>query len=322
MAQFSALNTEQQIESLTELAIQALEQFGIVSPELENINHEYNSTFAVTDAQGTKTALRISVNSGRTPENIAAEMFFIGHLSKKQGIIVAKPIANLAGEFVTSIWHEPSQRNLHCVLFTWLEGEELGDEPTVEQVYELGALMARMHDATVEVQLPSTAQLPILNDFMWSVEDFLLASKSELSQEEKKQITNAKIKVESVIAELYAATDAQLIHADLHGWNVMWNAGKIAVFDFDDSGIGLAVQDLATTIYYLDTEEQDAALKAGYASVRPLPSFTEYQMKALLLQRRIHLLNYLYETQNPEHREMLPDYQAETMRRIEVFLNN
>jgi Ser/Thr protein kinase RdoA (MazF antagonist) len=80
------------------------------------------------------------------------------------------------------------------------------------------------------------------------------------------------------------------------------------------------VQDLATTIYYLDTEEQDAALKAGYAAVRPLPPFSERQMQALLLQRRIHLLNYLYETQNPEHRDLLPKYQEETMRRIDVFL--
>jgi hypothetical protein len=43
-------------------------------------------------------------------------------------------------------------------------------------------------------------------------------------------------------------------------------------------------------------------------------------MDMLLLQRRIVLLNYLYETSNLEHRSIIPEYQEETLRRIEVFL--
>jgi hypothetical protein len=32
------------------------------------------------------------------------------------------------------------------------------------------------------------------------------------------------------------------------------------------------------------------------------------------------LLNYLYETENQEHQEMIPDYQLETARRAQVYL--
>ena len=49
---------------------------------------------------------------------------------------------------------------------------------------------------------------------------------------------------------------------------------------------------------------------------------TEFEAKALLLQRRIILLNYLFETSTPEHREILPKYTVETMRRINEFLEN
>jgi Ser/Thr protein kinase RdoA (MazF antagonist) len=70
----------------------------------------------------------------------------------------------------------------------------------------------------------------------------------------------------------------------------------------------------------LDTPEQDAALKDGYSSVAPLPKYTQREMDMLLLQRRIVLLNYLYETSNLEHRSIIPEYQEETLRRIEVFL--
>ena len=70
--------------------------------------------------------------------------------------------------------------------------------------------------------------------------------------------------------------------------------------------------------YWLDSV--DAALKEGYASVAPLPKFTQRDMDMLLLQRRIVLLNYLYETSNLEHRSMIPEYQEETLRRIAKFL--
>lgn len=44
------------------------------------------------------------------------------------------------------------------------------------------------------------------------------------------------------------------------------------------------------------------------------------QLKLLLLQRRIPLLNYLYETVHSEHRAPTPEYQAENLRRVEATL--
>lgn len=317
---FAEMTTEQQIESLVEPAKAALSQYGIQDAVLENINHEYNSTFAVTSNEGAKFALRVNINSGRTESNIAAEVFFINSLAQTGQFSLALPIANLEASFVSKVWHDQSGRELFCVLFTWLDGEDLGDEPTPGQVFQVGSLMAQLHEATQGLKLPAGANLPTFDDFMWHVEDFLLGPKSQLSEGERTKMRSGKIAIEAVVTELFAASSSQLIHADLHGWNLKWHNEALSVFDFDDSGFGLPVQDLATTIYYLDTEEQDVALRAGYAAVRPLPQFTEKQMQALLLQRRIHLLNYLYETQNPEHRDMLPKYQEETMRRIDVFL--
>jgi Ser/Thr protein kinase RdoA (MazF antagonist) len=103
---------------------------------------------------------------------------------------------------------------------------------------------------------------------------------------------------------------------------MMWHEGEIAIFDFDDSGVGLPVQDLATSLYYLDTEEQDQVFLAGYASVRALPVYRDFQMKLLLLQRRLLLLDYLYETSTPEHKAMIPAYKEESMRRIEALLGS
>ena len=319
---FAERSVEEQIDSITPIAHLALSHYGIEPSELENINHEYNSTFAVTSADGARYALRININSGRTVSNIAGETFFIDSLAKAGGFRVALPIANAGGELVTTLYHQASERDLYCVLFSWLEGEDLGDEPTIEQVFEVGKLMAQLHNATAGLDLPANAELPVFDDFMWHMEDLLLGSSSQLSVEEQESIATGRAAIEKVVSELYANTKKQLIHADLHGWNLKWHDNSLSVFDFDDCGIGLPIQDLATAIYYLDTEEQEVALKQGYATVRSLPDFTDHQMKALLLQRRIHLLNYLYETDNPEHRELLPKYQEETLRRVREFLGN
>jgi Ser/Thr protein kinase RdoA (MazF antagonist) len=317
---FVDLSIEQQIASLLDPARQVLAEYGMATTTLENINHEYNSTFSVTTDDGAKYALRMNINSGRTESNIAAELFFVGFLAGTGKFSVAEPVTNRSGSYVTKVHHRETDRELLCVLFSWLEGDDVGDEPELDDVFKIGSLMAQLHQATEGLTLPQGSDLPVLDDFMWHVEDFLLGPKSRLTPGERRLILRAKQAIEGIVAKLYASSEKQLIHADLHGWNLKLHEGSLSVFDFDDSGIGLPIQDLATTIYYLDTEEQEISLKRGYESVRPLPSFSDREMKGLLLQRRIHLLNYIYETQNPEHRELLPKYQSETMRRIELFL--
>ena len=323
MSAFAELDTDAQVALLTEHATEVLKQYELGEvTEIESINHEYNSTFAVKCADGTRYALRININSPRSAANALGELEFINHLRVSTDLTFASPIANTSGDFFTEVANEAIGKTLLSVLFSWLEGEELGEDPTKEQLFALGAAMAKMHDAAAGFELSAEAELPNLRDVLWLTEDLLTTEVSQLASDEKALVRAALDKIDGVVAGLFARDSMRLIHADLHGWNLMWNDGAVSVFDFDDCGIGLPIQDLYTALYYLDTDEQDAVLKAGYESVRPIPEHTDFEAKALLLQRRIILLNYLFETSTPEHREILPKYQVETMRRINVFLEN
>lgn len=313
---YSAISSEEQISVLREVALAALSNYNFTVTELTNINHEYNSTFSVLTETNGKYALRINVNSGRTPENIAAEVFFLKTLSNESSINVVTPVSNRSGEFRTSVYNENLNQTFDCLLFDWLEGEELGDEPTESQLETAGALMAQMHLAMNDVTLPKGAELTIYNDLFWGSADQLLISEEHFSSDEVIAIRTAKKLIESVIADLYASEKPRIIHADMHGWNLMWNKGELTVFDFDDCGIGLPIQDLAVSMYYLDTEAQRTALIRGYSTVSSLPKFTKLQMDTLLVHRRLQLLNYLYESKTPEHRAMIPGYFQETIRRI------
>ena len=308
------------IKELESFSLEILNHYPIQVKSAVSINYEYNATLKVETTDGQLFALRINTNSPRTPENLRAEIAFVRFLAEDGRVKVPHPIENRDGNFYTSILHEASGRTFHCVLYSWILGEELEDEPTDEQLRALGAAMATMHLAATGFQLPEGSSLPTFDDPLWWTEDFLLSEKSVLDAEAKDLISRALSAIKLGVAKFFANGTPILIHADMHGGNVLWYEDSLSVIDFDDCGFGFPLQDLATALYYLDTPEQDAAFKQGYASIAPVPECSENEMKMLFLQRRIVLLNYLYETSNLEHRSMIPEYQEETLRRIRNFL--
>ena len=313
---------EEQIDSLTQLAHHVLIQYGIKDAEVECINFEFNATFSVTTDSGQRYALRLNINSTRNEANIVAEVQWVRALSRVSGINVPSPIATLDDQFVISALHEESQQLIYGVMYSWLEGEEIGDEPTLDQLKLVGRSIALMHENSIDFVLEANAQLPTFDDFFWGTEDYLFSDKSTLQAEHKDAIQRAHDLIMKYTEQLYAESAVHIIHADYHGWNLMWHEGQLSIFDFDDCGFGVEAQDLAVALYYLDNPEQDAALLDGYKSVRPLPVYSENAMKALLLQRRLLLLNYLFETKNAEHKEMLPAYLEKSMERVSAFLTD
>lgn len=319
---FFDLPAEEQQGSLTTFAAELLKSYGIYEAKISCINFEFNATFLVETQSGIKYALRININSTRTIENMRGEIEWVRHLNRTSGIHTPTPIATVADEYIVSALHADSGQEMYGVMYSWLDGEELGDEPTLSQLHEVGRAIAILHQESVDFALSADAALPTFNDFFWGTDDYLFSDKSKVSEGERSLLKEAHDHIMSFTRELYANSPVHIIHADLHGWNLMWNEDRLSIFDFDDCGFGLEAQDLAVALYYLDTPEQDEALLDGYKSIKPLPDYTKLAMKALLLQRRLLLLNYLFETKNQEHREMLPAYLEKSLERVSTFLTD
>lgn len=319
---FFELPSEDQQRSLTAFSSDILKNYGIHDAKISCINFEFNATFSVETDSGTKYALRININSTRTVENMKGEIEWVRHLNRTSGIHTPTPIATLNDNYIISGFHADSNQTLHAVMYSWLEGEELGDEPTLEQLHEVGRAMAKLHQESAEFALSADAALPTFNDFFWGTEDYLFSNKSKLSDTDRALIKEAHDHIMKFTNELYVNSPVHIIHADFHGWNLMWNDNRLSIFDFDDCGFGVEAQDLAVVLYYLDTPEQDVAILNGYRSVKPLPQYSDLAMKALLLQRRLLLLNYLFETKNQEHQEMLPAYLEKSLERVKSFLTD
>jgi Ser/Thr protein kinase RdoA (MazF antagonist) len=321
-SEFFELTAEEQQKSLTAFAHELLTNYGISNAKVSCINFEFNATFSVETEIGVKYALRVNINSTRTIKNMMAEIEWVRHLNHTSGINTPIPIATLKDDFIVSAVHPESGQTLSAVMYSWLEGEEIGDEPTLDQLHEVGKAIALLHQESSDFVLSSRSELPTFDDFFWGTEDFLFSEKSRLSVADRRLIQEAHDRIMAYTRDLYETSPVHIIHADCHGWNLMWQEGKLSIFDFDDCGFGVQAQDLAVALYYLDTSEQDQALLAGYTSIKPLPTYSENAMKALLLHRRLLLLNYLFETKNQEHQEMLPAYLEKSLERVSTFLTD
>jgi len=311
-----------QTDSLTLFARGILKKYGISNAEVECINFEFNATFSVSTESGQKYALRLNINSTRTVSNILAETQWVRELARIPSVNVPTPIATLDDQFVVSALHEDSGQTICGVMYTWLEGEEIGDEPTLDQLRRVGQAIAHMHQNKSEFQLTDGAELPTFNDFFWGTEDFLFSVRSTLSPENRTLMKQAHDLIMQFTNELYATSPVRIIHADFHGWNLMWHEDQVFIFDFDDCGFGVEAQDIAVALYWLNTPTADSTLLEGYRSVRPSPAYSDKAMKALLLQRRLLLLNYLFETKNAEHKEMLPAYLKRSIELVSTFLTD
>ena len=94
---------------------------------------------------------------------------------------------------------------------------------------------------------------------------------------------------------MYAGQRPIVLHADLHGGNLKWHRGRLAVFDLDDAGFGVPALDLAISTFYLRAGAPgvEEALRQGYAEVRDLPDVSDEQFEALVAARQLLLANSL-----------------------------
>ena len=134
-------------------------------------------------------------------------------------------------------------------------------------------------------------------------------------------IEAALARTQGHIDEMYAASVPHAIHGDLHGGNLKWFRRRLALFDFDDALIGLPVQDLGISAYYLRAAGIDESpLFDGYESVRPRPEHTASQFEAVIAGRSLLLLNGILAAVNVDAVSIRETYVTNARHRLRAYL--
>ena len=311
-----------QLRVLRGVAEAALAEFGIVGAALRVVNYDFNATYRVDAADGRRFALRINVNSDSEPDNTRAETAWVAALAESAVVTVPVPLATEAGSHVVEVPCAPLERTLTVVVYTWLDGPVLGDNPTLRQLMALGAAMARLHDHVEAWTVPRGTAFKSLDTLLLGVPDNLIGLERPYFLEEAHAvIREALARMYADTGELFASAPRFPIHGDMHPWNAIWLGDDVGVFDFDDAGYGLLAQDLSISLYYLrDAPRREEALLEGYESVRSLPRVDPAVLEALIASRNVLLLNDVVMSVTAGLDDFLPGYVDKTVGRMRHYL--
>ncbi|MEY2959417.1 MAG: hypothetical protein RLZZ01_1985, partial [Actinomycetota bacterium] len=185
---------------------------------------------------------------------------------------------------------------------------------TVEAVRALGRAMAALHEQASTWTPPAGAWLPALDRVETSRFERLGAASSSV-------VLETATLVQEVIDRVSSSGPTIALHADLHAGNVKWFRRRLAVFDFDDSAMGVPVQDLAIAAYYLrDDGVAESALYDGYAAVRDRPDVTPEEFDALVAGRNLQILHDVLGGIGAADRDFAAAYERNTVVKLRAFL--
>lgn len=323
---FVDLTPRAQVHRLRRAAFDALAQFPVEVAGVRLMSHAYNTSFRVDTTDRRRFALRINVQSRRRPEWIAAEMAWQEAIARDTELWVPTPQRTRDGTLTASVWFEPLGEHLTAVLYSWLPGPDLGDEVTAAQMREVGRAMATLHDHAMTWRPPSGSSLPVFDDPLFGDTDRMTGDdRSPLIDEAQRDVLAAVLAASRrSYAAMFAGVAPIPLHADLHQWNLKSWRGRLSLFDFDDSGFGVPLQDLAISAYYVRRLDRglEQAMHEGYGARRALPpEVSGPTYEATLASRNLLLLNDVLATNNAETRAALATYLPSSVARLRRWLD-
>jgi Ser/Thr protein kinase RdoA (MazF antagonist) len=259
---------------------------------LRFVSHGENTTFQVRATTGDGVVERFLLRvhrparHGRGIDSTAAvrsELCWLTALRAETDLLVPEPLRTRDGELTTSASAPGVPEPRVCSVLRWMDGRMHTAAPRPVHLHRLGSAMARLHNHADSWRRPS--------DFVrirWDWEAFfgdvmeyggLNAARvwDLLPEELRRSFERVAVRSREVMARFGDGTDVVgLIHADLHLGNALFAGGEVRLIDFDDSGIGYRLYDVAVALWELrhhaDYDAFSAALVAGYTRHRPLPA--------------------------------------------------
>lgn len=298
MPSFEELNARGQVARIRRAIVEAMAPEKVVSCRI--ISHQHNSTFKLVTEGGASWFLRVSRVADRRALALEDELRWISELATS-GHSVARPIRWFDGAFFRPLTGDlGSERFL--TRFEWREGKAKS-RPSLNEWREIGRAMAHLHEFTLGREDLGRNRWKVdgLSANNPDIEMSLREVARALGSEAELAIRKAGARYEQLKPSL---GDEQLIHGDLHQWNVLFNPNDgMTMIDFDDCGRAPIHYDFVVPIREMVADRLAGAQEAlfgGYQEIRQLPEGLHEAMPVLLGLRTAQLVNWVVgERSNP-----------------------
>lgn len=321
-------------------ALAALTYFPVNAGNVELVAVSENVTFRVIDeADGRAHVLRLHRPGYHSLKALNSERLWTSALAEA-GIPVPRAISALDGRYYVPVTVPSSTEQRFAGMLGWTNGELLSDvlarEPDTHRLQDyfeqLGAILAAMHRQSSAWRPPPGFTRHHLDiDGLMGEAPFWgrFWEHPVLTEAERRFLLEAREKIRGALSRYGTASDRySVIHADLHSGNVLIDDGRLTVIDFDDTGFGWHMYDIAVALKHqhggpLYPAVRDALLR-GYRSVRALSAGHEAMLEMFLLIRGMAVIGWLLqrpELSSAEHREYLRRTRAMVVEQCEGFVS-
>jgi Ser/Thr protein kinase RdoA (MazF antagonist) len=302
----------------TAAARRALEAFP-VNPgpdnagKVELVWESENITFRITDADtGARYVLRLHRHDYHSINGLNSERAWTQALGQA-GLEVPVAVPTRSGEHFHRL-ELPGEPDRFAGMTLWMEGTPMvglvdanpADPAHIERFKQIGTLAARLHNQSVAWPVPTGFERPPMDA------DGLLGEApiwgrfwehTDLTGIQRDQILSLRERLRDLLKSYGQSGESfGLIHADLHTENILTIETGIAPIDFDDSGFGWHMYDLAVVLFAERDKPQFAqfrdAVIEGYRLRRELSPRDLAMLPAFILIRALVLIGWV--EQRPE----------------------
>ena len=312
------------IESATTVARRALDNYGAAADAVITfVKYRENYVFKVDMTSGSY-ALRIHRAGYRSDSEITEELDLLCSL-ENAGIAVPHVRASDKGHRLCIVGDDSG--DLYQVdMLDWVEGAvPLGDigaaflgEALVEenQFRALGTLIGEFHNAVSSIEQegrpvrpPWDAQGLVGDTAVWGDPRRVFGDDALGGA-----IVDEAVPLLITTLEEYGRLPGRYgqIHADFTPENVLVDANRMTIIDFDDSGHGYYLFDLATAFFFYQLHPKSdvilAALLEGYRSARELDYRDYAVLRPMLLARGLTYLGWAADRPGDETSEFILEH--------------
>jgi Ser/Thr protein kinase RdoA (MazF antagonist) len=299
----------------TEIARSVLTYYNLPNVQVTFLGRSQNTTFRVETASGEKFLLRLhtgidlrvdsSDDVWRELPVIDSELLWLNAIAHDTELAVPQPVQNRLGEWSTSFTCEEFGSSIPCSLLRWVEGEHVDGEPTTQQVYQLGKLMAQLHQHASSWSLPSNFSRPShdANQLKSAIAQLgVLLQSGIISKEDYQVFQKATTQAQEIYALQQTSDTWGLIHADLHQGNYVLYREEVRPIDFSRCGFGFYLYDIGQSVGDLDASLRLHFFE-GYASVKTLPANYPSIVEAFFVGATME--NFAFLSAKPQEHEWL-----------------
>ncbi|MGH8912793.1 MAG: phosphotransferase enzyme family protein [Acidimicrobiia bacterium] len=298
-------------KQLTDAALAVLERdYGVNVANLSHLATHSNVLYRADLTDGRRRVLRVSRPKSNTRTNIDLEVSWLSELADDPRLNVTSPVPTPSGRLVVDFDSPDGPR--HCVLFSWVPGEPVGEGAGTSGYRAMGRVAALLHhhggwrpsdpsllrrwDRTF--YYPETLDPVVIDEYRYD----------HLFEGMRVPLRRAADMADALIARAWTAAEPMVVHGDLHEWNVHLYMGRAWVIDFEDLMLALPAQDIATSLYGArmrpDLDALISAFRTGYDEHRPWPVAGRAELELYWAARQVMLMNHAAQIlTNPEARD-------------------